>query len=145
MTKIKLNAETQKSIKPDNTGTTAAAAGETCRLEQELEISTGFIQRFSKGIGESNAHQSQLELHLSLHCFAKVATKRLFDIIPMLVRDVLVLKPSAQMSEMMHSACSDDELVAALAEDSTKAKKRASLLISIKRLEKSTAKLSALR
>jgi hypothetical protein len=144
--KIKIQAQKiREGAGGDDGGDDGKAVGETSQLEQSLEIDDGFIERFSNGVGESNASQARLELQVSLHCYAKVVSKRLFDTIPLIARQYLVLAPSQDFSEIMHSFCTDDDLEAALAEDGATAKKRAALERSIGRLDNSHKKLSALR
>ena len=107
-------------------------------------MSEGFIKRFADAVGKSNEMQSQLELQISLHAYSKIMSQRLYDMIPMLARQSLVLKPHKEFSSLMHSACSDDTLLSVMAEDSMKKKKRLRLEERIQCFEQSRKMLSSL-
>jgi hypothetical protein len=97
---------------------------QTEAIEQQLEVDTGFIARYAKGAKKDAQSMSVLELQVSLHCYSKVLTKRLFDSVALMARDMLVIQPHIHLSEIMQSSISDDDLQRALAEDGATTKKR---------------------
>jgi hypothetical protein len=115
------------------------------KAEDDLEVDSGFIRRYADVIGTSNEKQALMDLQVSLHVYSKVLMKRLFDIIPIIVRHGLVIKPHEMFNENIGRACSDEVLEVAFVEDQSLLKKRASLEASIERLKGSQAKLRAIR
>jgi hypothetical protein len=118
------------------------------KAEVKVGVDPGFITRYANVMGTSdlsNEKQALMDLQISLHVYSKVMMKRLFDIIPIIVRHGLVIKPHEMFNEIIGKACSDEVLESAFAEDPTLRKKRANLEASVERLKVSQAKLRAIR
>eukprot|EP00942_MAST-04A_sp_MAST-4A-sp1_P006192 g6192.t1 len=116
--------------------------GISSSIEKKLGLPENFFSKYNENSGKSNEKQSLMDLQMSIHCYAKVLMKRLFDTIPILVRHLLVLHPyNCILSTISYS---DDQLEILIAEAKEIQNKRLRCSRSIDRLTTSLKKLSGL-
>ena len=84
-------------------------------------MSADFLTRATHELrqGSSNAQQGVREMQVSLYAYSKVLQKRVFDIVPMVVRDALVADVCANLTRtlMSHAANNASQLEFAMSQD----------------------------
>ena len=73
-------------------------------------ISPDFISSSSQELasGASNHNQGIREMQVSLHVYSKVVRKRVFDVIPMVIRDALIANVGAELAMKLISRSTSD-------------------------------------
>jgi hypothetical protein len=141
LSKVKTKVQELRISKAEGQAVIAAKARNTEKLEHEIGVDATFINAWTGRAEESE--QARMELQLSLHCYAETITNRLFDVLPIVVRQLLVFEPHRMFAEVMHQACTDEVLDRTVSESAAAAKKRSNYIRSIARFDQALKKLNA--
>lgn len=106
-------------------------------------ISEEFLKRgFKEDLcGDYTTFGAVTELQLSLHVYAEIVKTRLFDMIPMLAKVVIIHDVHKTFQDLILSAFDDDLLEELFVEDDKSRSKRNALLLSVERLRIADLKL----
>lgn len=89
--------------------------------------------------------ESVYDLQVSIHCYVDVLLKRLFDIIPMIIRDKLIYNLNDRFFQHMQNTFHSDEILATLIEENNAVtRKRSDLKSVLRSMRESMKKLRAI-